>query len=99
MQEAIELFKEHQKGTVKKSTLKSYGKFLDRFLKRFSACEVVSISADQIGRFLEECTEGLIRSTRHLRYAQIKAFFNADLLRIIKKIRQYRSGSAAALRR
>jgi integrase/recombinase XerD len=76
MQEAIKLFKEHEKGAVKKSTLKSYGKFLDRFLERFSANEVVSVSADQIGRFLEECTEGLSRSTRHLRYAQIKAFFN-----------------------
>jgi integrase/recombinase XerD len=76
IQEAIGLFKEHQKGTVKKSTLKSYGKFLDQFMERFSACEVISISADQIGRFLEECTESLGRSTRHLRYAQIKAFFN-----------------------
>jgi integrase/recombinase XerD len=76
IQEAIGLFKEHQKGTVKKSTLKSYGKFLDQFMERFSACEVISISADQIGRFLEECTESLSRSTRHLRYAQIKAFFN-----------------------
>lgn len=76
MKEAIKLFKEHQNGAVKKSTLKSYGKFLDHFLERFSACEVISVSADQIGRFLEECTEGLSRSTRHLRYAQIKAFFN-----------------------
>jgi len=76
IQEAIELFKEHQKGTVKKSTLKSYGTFMNRFLERFSACEVISVSADQIGKFLEACTEGLSRSTRHLRYAQIKAFFN-----------------------
>ncbi len=76
IKEAIELFKEHQKGTVKKSTLKSYGKFLDRFIERFLGCEVISVSADQIGRFLEECTEGLSRATRHLRYAQIKAFFN-----------------------
>jgi integrase len=76
IQEAIELFRKHQNGTVKKSTLKSYGKFLDHFLETFSACEVISISADQIGSFLEETTEGLSRSTRHLRYAQIKAFFN-----------------------
>ncbi len=73
IQEAIELFKE---GAVKKSTLKSYGKFLDRFLERFSVCDVIAVSADQIGRFLEECTGGLSRATRHLRYAQIKAFFN-----------------------
>jgi integrase len=76
IQEAIELFKEHQRGTVKKSTLKSYGKFLDHFRERYSAYEVVSVSADQIGRFLEETTENLSRATRHLRYAQLKAFFN-----------------------
>jgi integrase/recombinase XerD len=76
IQEAIKLFKDHQKGTVKKSTLKSYGKFLDQFRDRFSASEILSVSADQIGKFLEEATEGLSRSTRHLRYAQIKAFFN-----------------------
>ena len=76
VQEAIELFKQHHKGTVRKSTLKSYGKFLDQFRDRFSASEILSVSADQIGKFLEEATEGLSRSTRHLRYAQIKAFFN-----------------------
>jgi site-specific recombinase XerD len=76
IKEAIELFKEHQKGSVKKSTLKSYGKFMDCFLEKFSTCEVISVTADQIGRFLEESTEGLSRATRHLRYAQLKAFFN-----------------------
>jgi site-specific recombinase XerD len=76
MQEAIELFRKHQSGTVKKSTVKSYGRVLDSFQERFSASEIISISADQIGRFLEECTAGLNRSTRHLRYIQLKALFN-----------------------
>jgi hypothetical protein len=67
IQEAIELFRKHQKGTVKKSTLKSYVKFMEHFQTRFSECEVVSVSADEIGAFLEEYTEGLNRSTRHLR--------------------------------
>ena len=70
IKEAIELFKEHQKGSVKKSTLKSYAKFLERFLEKFSTCEVISVTADQIGRFLEECTEGLSRATRH--FAMLK---------------------------
>ena len=34
------------------------------------------MSPDDICRFLDECTEGLSRSTRHLRCAQMKAFFN-----------------------
>jgi site-specific recombinase XerD len=76
VQEAIELFKKHQKSTVKKSTIKSYGKFLATFQERFSEYEVASVSTDDIGKFLEECTDNLNRSTRHLRYAQIKAFFN-----------------------
>ncbi|MDA8105150.1 MAG: phage integrase N-terminal SAM-like domain-containing protein [Nitrospiraceae bacterium] len=76
IQEAIELFKKHQNVTVKKSTLKSYGKILERFKTRFSMREVGSISADDMGKFLEECAEALSSSTRHLRYAQLKAFFN-----------------------
>jgi len=76
IQKAMELFKNYQNGTVKKSPLKNYGKFLDYFLERFSAREVISVSADQIGRFIEKFTEGLSMSTRHPRYNQIKAFFN-----------------------
>lgn len=76
IQEAMELFKQHQKSSVKKSTLKSYGKFMEKFQTKFSEHEIASISAEDIGRFLDECTENLSRSTRHLRYAQIKAFFN-----------------------
>jgi integrase len=76
VQEAIELFKKHQNVTVRKSTLKSYGKFLERFKAKFSLREVVSVTADDIGRFLEDCSETLSRATRHLRYAQLKAFFN-----------------------
>lgn len=67
IKEGIELFKKHQNGTVKKNTIKSYGKFLDQFGESFSTCDVISVSADQIGTFLEERTEGLSRSTRHLR--------------------------------
>jgi integrase/recombinase XerD len=76
IQQAIELFRQHQKTSVKKSTLKSYGKFLEQFQVRFSENEFSSITAEDVGRFLEESTEALSRATRHLRYAQIKAFFN-----------------------
>lgn len=71
IQEAIELFKKHQK-----STLRSYEKFLEKFRERFSDQEFVLVTVDEIGRFLEECSENLNRTTRHLRYAQLKAFFN-----------------------
>jgi integrase len=37
---------------------------------------VSSFLTEDISKFLEECTEELNRSTRHLRYAQLMAFFN-----------------------
>ncbi|HAM49531.1 MAG TPA: hypothetical protein DCP92_02095 [Nitrospiraceae bacterium] len=61
---------------MKKSTLKSYRRFMEQFQLRFSECEIASISADDIGKFLEEYTGGQNRSTRHLRYTQLKLFFN-----------------------
>ncbi len=76
IQKSIELFRQHQKGSLRKSTLKSYGKFIGQFEERFGTYEVSTISSEEIGKFLDERTEGLSRSTRHLRYAQIKAFFN-----------------------
>ncbi len=76
IQKAIELFNQHQKSSVKKSTLKSYRNFLEQFRLKFSEYEVASISSEDIGKFLEDCTEGLSRATRHLRYVQVKAFFN-----------------------
>jgi site-specific recombinase XerD len=76
VQEAVELFKQHQNVTVKASTRKSYRGSLERLQATFADREVDSISGDDISRFLEGWTEGLNRSTRRLRYAQIKAFFN-----------------------
>jgi integrase/recombinase XerD len=76
IKEAVELFKQHQKGNVKKNTMRSYGRFLDQLQEKLSEQHFDSVSPDDICRFLEECTEGLSRSTRHLRYAQMKAFFN-----------------------
>jgi hypothetical protein len=58
IEQAIEIFKQHQKSTVKKNTLKSYGRFLEQFQVRFPEDRVISMSPDNIGRFLEECTEG-----------------------------------------
>jgi len=76
IKEAVELFRQHQKGNAKKNTLRSYGRFLEQLQVRFHDQAVDSVSPDDISRFLEECTKGLSKSTRHLRYAQMKAFFN-----------------------
>jgi hypothetical protein len=42
VREAIEQFKQHQKSAVKKSTPKSYGKFLDKIQEKFSEYDVES---------------------------------------------------------
>ncbi|MGO9950956.1 MAG: site-specific integrase [Dissulfurispiraceae bacterium] len=63
-------------GTPRQLQLFRLAEELDQFQARFTEQQALSISPDDISAFLEECTEGLSRSTRHLRYAQIKAFFN-----------------------
>jgi integrase len=73
---AVGLFKEHQKVTVKGNTRKSYQRFLEHLQTTLSGREVGSLTPDDVIHFLEGCTEGLNRSTRHLRYAQLKAFVN-----------------------
>jgi integrase/recombinase XerD len=73
---AIEHFKEYQRTTVKKRTQDGYKKLLEYFEGRFSDYQFESIKADELCRFLETYTEGLARSTRRLRYAQMRALFN-----------------------
>ena len=54
-----------------------YTSLLDQFQEKFAEYQVQSAFTEDIGSFLEEYTEGLSKSTRYLRYAQIKAFFNS----------------------
>ena len=73
---AIEHFKEYQRTTVKKRTQDGYKKLLEHFQSKFSDHQVDSIKSEELCRFLETYTEGLARSTRRLRYAQLRALFN-----------------------
>ncbi len=76
VQKAIEHYKEHQKSTVKKRTQQSYENLIEHFQEQFDDREIESIKAEELCRFLETHTEGLAKSTRRLRYAQLKALFN-----------------------
>jgi CRISPR/Cas system-associated protein Cas10 (large subunit of type III CRISPR-Cas system) len=58
VRKAIELFKQHQKATFKKSTLKSYRKFLDQLEAAFSDREVDSLPPDEISRSLRHPPRG-----------------------------------------
>ncbi len=74
--EATTLFRKHRRSNLKQITNQSYDYLLHRFEVLFADRLVESIGADEIYQFLEALTEHSAKSTRRLRYAQIKAFYN-----------------------
>src|SRR3990170_3200320 len=74
--EAMTLFKNHQRSGLKQRTQQSYNYPLHRFETLFGDRPVESIGPEEIYQFLETLTEHSSKSTRRLRYAQIKAFYN-----------------------
>jgi integrase len=76
VQKAIEHYKEHQKSNVKKRTQQSYENLMKHIQAQFDDREIESIKAEELCKFLETHTEGLAKSTRRLRYAQLKSLFN-----------------------
>ena len=76
VKEAISIFKNHQRSNLKKRTQDSYNYLLDTFQSQFGDCSLESIGSEKIYQFLVTFTKSSSRSTRRLRYAQIKAFFN-----------------------
>ncbi|MDA8240284.1 MAG: phage integrase N-terminal SAM-like domain-containing protein [Nitrospiraceae bacterium] len=79
IKDTVELYKEHQRTTLKVRTQESYRLLLEKFQEAFSDRKVDSIKAEEILQFFETGTSKLARSTRHLRYAQLKAFFSFAL--------------------
>ena len=76
IRDAISLFGYHQRSNPKARTVQSYSPLLQRFEARFADRSFDSIGSDKIYHFLETLTEKLSKSTRRLRYAQLKAFYN-----------------------
>ena len=76
LKEAITLFGYHQRSNVRARTIQSYQPLLQRFEAQFGERSFDSIGSDEIFQFLETLTGSHSRSTRRLRYAQLKAFFN-----------------------
>lgn len=73
--DAIKLFRYHQNSNVKQRTVRSYIYLLLRFEEVYSEREVESINPDEILQFLKGLTGDTAKSTRQLRYSQIKTFF------------------------
>ncbi|MGO9136284.1 MAG: tyrosine-type recombinase/integrase [Syntrophales bacterium] len=86
-QEAITLFKYYLQANHKKRTIESYTLLFDRFGAIYTQRSLDGISPDEIFHFLENITQKLSKSTRRLRYAQIKAFYNFIIDRCSLNIR------------
>jgi integrase len=76
VRDAIHIFQISQKNLHRKRTTDSYRYILEHFKNHFTDSHVEGITPDQIYHFLEALTEHMAKSTRRLRYAQVKAFFN-----------------------
>ena len=76
LKEAITLFGYHQRSNLKPRTVRSYQPLLQRFEAEFGERSFDSIGSDEIFEFLERVTGNHSKSTRRLRYAQLKALFN-----------------------
>ncbi|MBU0544479.1 MAG: tyrosine-type recombinase/integrase [Proteobacteria bacterium] len=76
VRDAIQIFQISQKNIHRKRTKDSYRYILEHLEDHFADINVEAITPDHIYQFLESLTEHLAKSTRRLRYAQLKAFFN-----------------------
>ena len=74
--EAITLFKFDLQSNHKRRTIESYTLLLNRFHVIHAERPLEDINPDEIFHFLESVTQKLSKSTRRLRYAQLKAFYN-----------------------
>jgi len=74
--EAVTLFKYYVQSNHKPRTIESYTLVLERFNAIHAQRPLEDISPDEIFNFLESVTQKLSKSTRRLRYAQVKAFYN-----------------------
>ena len=75
VKEAINLFECHQRSSVRQRTINSYAYPLQRFRTQYGERQLESFTPDELFTFLENLTQHHARSTRRLRYAQIKSFF------------------------
>jgi len=74
--EAITLFKYYLQSNHKRRTIESYRLLLERFEAIYAQKDLETIASDEIFHFLENLTGNMAKSTRRLRYAQLKAFYN-----------------------
>jgi integrase/recombinase XerD len=76
VKEAVSLFRFYQQSNHRRRTAESYRFLLQSLDVLFANQSIEALRPDEIYNFLERMTRDLAKSTRRLRYAQLKAFFN-----------------------
>jgi integrase/recombinase XerD len=76
LREAMLVFKDHQKNSVREKTRESYGHLFRNLEGLLGDVTLDEVSSQDLYEFLLLLTEGRAKSTARLRYAQLKAFFN-----------------------
>jgi integrase len=76
VQEAVTLLRYYQQSHHRKRTIDSYQTLLSVFEHTYGNRSLESLQSDEIYQFLENISARSAKSTRRLRYAQLKAFFN-----------------------
>ena len=76
VREAINLFNHYLQVNHRRRTIESYRHLLGSFEATHAARMVDAVSSEEIFQFLEGQTRSLAKTTRRLRYAQLKAFYN-----------------------
>ncbi|UCG66012.1 MAG: site-specific integrase [Deltaproteobacteria bacterium] len=74
--QAIGIFLNYHRVNSKKTTLRNHEFVLTRFCNQLGKREPESITSDEILSFLTKLTQGSKQSTKRLRYALLRAFFN-----------------------
>ena len=76
VQQAVDYFIDYHKANSKKNTIRNQVFILSRFLDKFGDRKLKSISSDEILSFLNRLTRGQKQTTKRIRYANLKTFFN-----------------------
>jgi hypothetical protein len=74
--EAIKVFIQYLQMNHTSRTIDNYRYLLGRFDTAYADCAVDAVSSEEVFQFLEGMTKNLAKTTRRLRYAQLKAFYN-----------------------
>lgn len=74
--DAINTFRTQQLATLRPSTQVHYTTLLGHVQQHFGGREIESLTAEEVGNFLESRVANKAKATRRLMYAQVKAFFN-----------------------